>query len=89
LARAALELLASNPIVERRIILLAQASPAQKFDMGLLSGAALLTLALSVLHTEMNISWDKKKGLHVALKKRAASDSLMRRFLSKLVRFTR
>ena len=87
MARAALELLASDPAVERHIIALAQASLAQKFDMGLLSGAAVLTLALSVLQTEMHISWDKNKGLHVALKKRTASDPLLRQFLSKRVNF--
>jgi hypothetical protein len=87
LARTALQLLATDSVLEARIITLAQHVPAQQFDFGLLGGAAVLTLALSVLQTEMDISWDKKKGLHVALKKHAASDSLLREFLSKIVNF--
>ena len=87
LARAALELLTADPELEPHIIPLAAQRPAERFDLGLLSGAAVLTLALSVLQTQADISWDKNKGLRIALKKRAASDSLLRQFLAKLASF--
>ena len=87
LARATLELLTADPELESHIMALAAQRPEERFDLGLLSGAAVLTLALSVLQTQADISWDKKKGLRIALKKRAASDSLLRQFLAKLANF--
>jgi hypothetical protein len=87
LARAALELLIADPELGPHTIALAAQPPAERFDLGLLSGAAVVTLALSVLQTQADISWDKNKGLRIALKKRAASDSLLRQFLAKLGNF--
>jgi hypothetical protein len=87
LARATLELLTADPELESQTIALVAQRPAERFDLGLLSGAAMLTLALSVLQTQADISWDKNKGLRIALKKRAASDSLLRQFFAKLANF--
>jgi hypothetical protein len=80
-------LLTADPELGPHTMALAAQPPAERFDLGLLSGAAVLTLALSVLQTQADISWDKNKGLRIALKKRAASDSLLRQFLAKVANF--
>ncbi len=87
LARAALEFLAADPDLQPRILALAADAEPQQFDGGIISGVVVLTFALCALQTQAEVSWDAKTGLRVSLKKKSASDALLKQFLAKLAGF--
>jgi hypothetical protein len=87
LARATLEFLSADPDIQPQILALALDTEPQKFDGGIISGIVVLTLALCALQIEAEVAYDAKNGLSVRLKKRAASDALLKQFLAKIGSF--
>jgi hypothetical protein len=87
LARATLQWLTADPELEPRILAMASEREIQRFGLDPISSVAVITLALSALQTQVNISWDKQRGFRIALKKKSASDALLKQFLAKLVGF--
>jgi hypothetical protein len=85
LARASLLLLADDPEFKPQLIEQVEQARGERSAYDFPSSVAIVTLAVCALQTQVDISWDRQNGLRLALKKRSASDALIRQFLTRLL----
>lgn len=89
LARQALLVLAEDPETRRAIDAMAvnQARSPQKFDFG--ATLAMTTLVLVVLQTHVEFDCDSTEKWSLKIKKKSASDALLKTLVQKLISFTK
>lgn len=84
LAREALLVLARNPDHEGRLMELMLDDRTKSFGAGPVSMISAITAALVVLRTEVKVARGKDGKWNFSLKKRSASDGLLKTFVGKL-----